>query len=267
MVKALVIQKAHLLMSHTQKTSLITRLHRITRLIACIWRAGRTLSHLPHTASQAERNQTLAEISHNVLRTLNIQLIVDTPAAQADIHGALVVANHISWLDIFAISALCPSSFIAKQEIKQWPIIGRMVVNAGTVFINRENRKDIDTTNQTIAQTLQQGQSVSFFPEARTSLGNGVLPFKAALFQSAIDAQMPVQVIALRYYNQHGERTTAPSFAEVNLLVSLWRTVSEPQLSIHLDFAPLISPTKDRFALKEQAEQFVVQKVGNIEKT
>ena len=163
---------------------------------------------------------------------------------------------------------MCPSSFIAKQEIKTWPIIGRMVKNAGTVFINRDNRKDIDTINQAITQALKQGQNVSFFPEARTSLGETVLPFKAALFQAAIDAQIPVQAISLRYYNQQGKRTTTPSFAEVNLWVSLWRVVSEPQLNIHLDFAPLIIPLEqDRFSLKDQAEQFIRQKVLPENKT
>ena len=251
-----------------QKTPLITRLQRIFRLIACVLQAGKTLKNLPDNASQAERDRTLANISQNVLHALNIHLIVDTPPSPPHTQGALVVANHVSWLDIFAISALCPSSFIAKQEIKTWPIIGRIVMNAGTVFINRENRKDIDTTNQAIAQALKQGQSVSFFPEARTSLGETVLPFKAALFQAAIDAQMPVQAIALRYYNHHNERTTAPSFAEVNLLVSLWRVVSEPQLHIHLDFAPCILPDQqDRFALKDQAEQFISQKVLADKKT
>lgn len=179
----------------------------------------------------------------------------------------MVVANHVSWLDIFAMSAVYPSSFIAKQEISGWPVLGKMGKNAGTVFINRNSRRDIEPINQAICAALKAGQNVSFFPEARTSSGLGILPFKAALFQSAIDAKAPIQAVTLRYYDDDGQRTDLPSYAEVNLFQSLWRIVSMKKIRIRLDFSPQYKPTdmpdKDRYALKDIAEKSIGEIVAS----
>jgi len=114
---------------------------------------------------------------------------------------------------------------------------------------------------------LKAGQNVSFFPEARTSSGLGILPFKAALFQSAIDAKAPIQAVTLRYYDGEGQRTDLPSYAEVNLFQSLWRIVSMKKIRIRLDFSPQYKPTdmpdKDRYALKDIAEKAIGEIVAS----
>nr|UOP04143.1 1-acyl-sn-glycerol-3-phosphate acyltransferase [Conchiformibius kuhniae] len=136
-----------------------------------------------------------------------------------------------------------------------------MIGNAGAVFINRSSRKDIDPINTAIAQTLQQGGNICFFPEARTSLGNGVLPLKAALFESALLARAPVQAIALRYYDAHGRRSEAVSFADASLPVSLWRILRMPRIVVRADFAEAIAFAADRFAVKTQVEDFLRRQV------
>ncbi|STZ76524.1 1-acylglycerol-3-phosphate O-acyltransferase [Bergeriella denitrificans] len=248
----------------SQKAPFLTRIRRLLRLCRWLYRTGRSLNRIDG-GQPLQRRQALVDLGRGALEALDVEWEVAPQLPQAA-DGMLVVANHVSWLDIFVMSAVCPSSFIAKQEISRWPVLGKMGRNAGTVFINRDSRRDIEPINQAMSEALRAGKNVSFFPEARTSSGEGVLPFKAALFQSALDAGAPVQVLALRYYDEAGKRSTAPSYADVSLAVSLWRIVSMKRIRIRLDFAPLITPAdyagKDRYALKDMAEAFVRAKVA-----
>lgn len=248
-----------------QKAPLFTRIARLYRMACWLLRTGRDLRNIK-SGDTAEREQVLIRLGSGALAAMNIRLEVGTPPQPLRGTGSLVAANHISWLDIFAISAVYPSSFIAKKEISGWPVFGKMGRNAGTVFINRDSRRDIEPAKQAVNDALQQGLSVSFFPEARTSLGIDVLPFKAALFQAAIDSHVPIQSIALRYYDHTGQRTTAASYAgKTNLFRSLWRIVSMPGLCIRIDFDQPLQPEQyldaDRFRLKEISENFIRSKV------
>lgn len=238
------------------KTSLSTRLIRIIRLLVWLWHTGLHLRRL--SGDQTQREQILRQMSLECLNILNVQVNAQNHQPHS---GMLIVANHISWLDIFVLSSLYPSSFIAMKEIQNWWIIGKIVRNAGTVFIDRKNRKDVDGINCAIVEALTQGRNVCFFPEAQTSLGNGVLPLKAALFQSAINAQSPVQVVALRYYDAHAQRTEAVSFSGINLLQSLWQIVSLPKIIVQADCNVATLPKGDRFSIKNSVEAFLQSKV------
>lgn len=248
-----------------RKAPISLRLTRLAKLAVWLFKTGRNLSNLNSSDPQA-RDNVLITLGSTALQAVGAKLNVTTPPEHFHVSGTLVVANHVSWLDIFAMSALFPSSFIAKQEIGSWPVLGKMGRNAGTVFINRNSRKDVEPINQAIAAALKNGQNVSFFPEAKTSSGLEVLPFKAALFQSALDSNAPVQTMVLRYYDHTGRRTAVPSYANVSLAKSLWRIVSMPELHIRVDFAKPIRPSEhpdqDRFALKDLAEAYVREKVA-----
>lgn len=122
----------------------------------------------------------------------------------AALEHAMIVANHISWLDIFVINALHPCRFVAKSEIRAWPVLGWLVEQAGTVFIVRGNRRELRHIFKGMVSALQQGQRVAFFPEGTTSLQGEVLPFHANLFEAAVDAGVPVQPYALRYVDHGG---------------------------------------------------------------
>ena len=117
---------------------------------------------------------------------------------------ALVVSNHVSWLDIFVINSLHPSLFVAKSEIRDWPVLGWVVAQAGTVFIARGNRRELRHTFKGIVANLERGERVAFFPEGTTAEQGSLLPFHANLFEAAIDAKVMVQPIALEYLDQHG---------------------------------------------------------------
>lgn len=118
---------------------------------------------------------------------------------------ALIVANHVSWLDIFVINALHPCRFVAKAEIRAWPVLGWLAAAAGTVFIARGNRRELRHIFKGLVAVLQEGQRVALFPEGTTSVQGEVLPFHANLFEAAIDAKVAVQPYALSYVDARGK--------------------------------------------------------------
>lgn len=118
--------------------------------------------------------------------------------------GTMLVLNHISWTDIYVVHAVRPARFVAKAEIRAWPLIGYLCDRTGTVFIERGRRHAVHQANQTIAQVLRDGGLVGIFPEGTTSDGTGLLPFHANLIQAAIDAGAPIQPVALRYFKPRG---------------------------------------------------------------
>ena len=102
-----------------------------------------------------------------------------------DIPGnVLIVANHISWLDIFVLDALQPVRFIAKADLRRLPVIGRLIANAGTLFIERERRRDTHTVSRHTVDGLARGDLVAVFPEGTTSDGRGLLKFHSSLLQA-----------------------------------------------------------------------------------
>ena len=122
----------------------------------------------------------------------------------AALEHALVVANHVSWLDIFVINALYPCRFVAKSEIRAWPVLGWLVAQAGTVFIARGSRRALRDTFKGIVDSLQRGERVAFFPEGTTATQGALLAFHANLFEAAIDAGVMVQPYALEYLDGDG---------------------------------------------------------------
>ncbi|MDO4434327.1 MAG: 1-acyl-sn-glycerol-3-phosphate acyltransferase [Alysiella sp.] len=249
------------------KVNWFIRITRLFRLVLWLLRVMQRFSKLSD-ANLHQREQVLQQSAQEALSVLGITLhsnkLPESHKPNSQAQGLLLAANHISWLDIMAICALYPCGFIAMKEIKNWFIIGKIVQNAGTIFIDRRNRKDIEPINAAIVQRLQQGMNVCFFPEARTTSGSDVLPLKAALFQAAINSQSAIQVLALRYY-EHNQRTEEVSFEKVNLWVSLWKIVSLENLTVRIDVADLIypQPNDDRFTLKEQAEIFLRQIISS----
>lgn len=129
---------------------------------------------------------------------------VEQAPGNAVLEHALFVSNHISWLDIFVINSLHPCRFVAKAEIRAWPVLGWLVASAGTVFIARGNRRELRHIFKGIVSVLEQGERVAFFPEGTVAQQGQVLPFHANLFEAAIDAGVPVQPCALAYLDEAG---------------------------------------------------------------
>ncbi|SHG36871.1 1-acyl-sn-glycerol-3-phosphate acyltransferase [Massilia sp. CF038] len=148
------------------------------------------------------RARVTARWSRDLLGICGVQL--DQAEGSAALAHAMIVSNHVSWLDIFVINALYPCRFVAKSEIRAWPVLGWLVDKAGTVFIARGNRRELRNIFKGMVQALQAGERVAFFPEGTTALQGQVLPFHANLFEAAVDAGVAVQPYALRYVDGAG---------------------------------------------------------------
>lgn len=146
--------------------------------------------------------------SRQLVRMLGVKLGAD----KTTIPSGLIVSNHISWLDIFVINALAPSAFVAKQDVNGWPLIGWLCRNTETIFLERGSRAAAHRTREMLIEQLQYGAHVVVFPEGTTTGGDRVLPFHAALFQSAIDAGVPVIPVALSYTDRWGNPSRAPAY-------------------------------------------------------
>lgn len=187
---------------------------------------------------------------------------VDAAPAPAHGHGrgALLVSNHISWLDTLVFGARWPVLFLAKSEVAAWPALGWLARRAGTLFIARGHGAEQATRD--IGDALRRGRSVVLFAEGRTTDGRGVKRFQPRLLQAALDAGAPVQAAALRYTDRRGRTVTRHSFAVTTLMRGVWRAVAGPPITAEITlFAPL--PPADRQTLARQAEQSVRTQIQN----
>jgi 1-acyl-sn-glycerol-3-phosphate acyltransferase len=194
-----------------------------------------------------------------VLRTLGIRLEVHG-SIPAGGRGALVVNNHVSWLDIVAVNAVRPMRAVAKKDIASWPVLGRLVSAAGSVYVDRENIRSLPDTVTTLADTLRNGAMVNATPEGTTWCGLTHGRFRPALFQAAIDGGVPVLPIALRFRLDTGDRTTAPAFiGDETIVDAIKRTAALRGLVLEVHVLPEIAPgrARDRRELAALAERAV----------
>jgi len=156
--------------------------------------------------------------------------------------GSLLLINHTSWLDVFAIAAVVPARFVSKAEIRRWPVFGSLAVVIGTLFVERGRRHAVMRTNQAVAERLRSGQLIGVFPEGTTTDGSRLLPFHANLVQPAIELNAPLRPVGVRF-TQGGEFSRAAMFVgQMNLMQSLWRVVTAPHLGVELHWLPAIEP-------------------------
>lgn len=176
--------------------------------------------------------------SLQVLRILAVRLDADPIDAP---QGCLIAANHISWLDIFAINAVLPSSFVSKADILQWPLIGWLGARNDTIFLRRGSRGHARTVNVEIDRRLAAGKDVALFPEGTTTDGTTLLGFHAALLQPAVETERPVLPLALSYHDDTGELCLAPSFAGETTMKQCFRAILAcSSLTVRVSAAPAL---------------------------
>ena len=155
---------------------------------------------------------------------------------------ALVVSNHVSWLDIFVINAMQPCRFVAKSEIRDWPLLGYLCAQAGTIFISRGSRRDVRKTFKNLVTSIAAGERVAFFPEGTTAPQGTLLPFHANLFEAAIDAHVPIQPLALRYVDAAGALYAGVDYiGDTTFGESLMTILRGPQVLAQIIVLPLIA--------------------------
>lgn len=158
---------------------------------------------------EAGRLRLKASWAAALLDALGVEIEADLRHA---VPGALLVANHISWIDIYVINAVLPAAFIAKADVRDWPLIGWLAARHGTIFLRRNSRGHARTIHAAIAEVLARGRYVAVFPEGTTSAGRAVRHFHAALLQPALAAGRPVLPVALSYWEPDGRRSLAPRY-------------------------------------------------------
>ncbi|MGX4688323.1 lysophospholipid acyltransferase family protein [Streptomyces sp. JNUCC 63] len=157
--------------------------------------------------------------------------------------GLLLVANHISWLDIPLLAAVRPARMLAKTEIRRWPVAGALAARGGTLFIERDRPRALPDTVARIAEALREGTAVAAFPEGSTWCGRAQGRFRRAVFQAALDVGVPVQPVRIRYHVAGGATGTAAAFVgDDSLLASLWRVASTRGLTAEVEVRPVIPP-------------------------
>lgn len=217
------------------------------RAIVGVWRLARALLHLVHGLvvmalrfrwlDAAGRQHWIQCWSARLLRVLGIDVQVHgVPRSGA----TLVVANHVSWLDIAAIHATAPQArFVSKADVRHWPFVGWLVAGAGTLFIERASKRDALRVVHQMADALRAGDMVAVFPEGTTGAGPGLLPFHANLLQAAIATHTPMQPVVLRFHEPGQAFSGAIEFVgQTSLVASVWRVVCAQGLCVRLDWLP-----------------------------
>ncbi len=229
------------------------------------WRGARLVSHLIYGTLLAAwfplfklsaRRALLRHWSRALLNVLHVRLEITGHTLLPDHPGALLVANHISWLDVFVVSAASPSCFVAKSEVQRWPWVGLLCSLTGTIFIARRLRRDTLRANREIANSIRRGQCVTLFPEGTSTDGSGVRHFHSSLLQCAIDEACPVHPIAIRYHDGTGRRNNVANFIDdITLVRSLLNVLGSNSLHATLAYLPPASAAgRNRRELAAEAE-------------
>lgn len=190
-------------------------------------------------SAQHTRSRLIQWWCKKLLAAFNLQVISHghIPSQNVRLNSAMFVANHISWSDIHAINSIISLRFIAKSEIKNWPIFGYLVSRANTLFIDRSKKRDAKRTIDIAVQSLQAGDNLCLFPEGTTTDGTVIHPFKSSLIQAAIEAQVPIHPIAIRYPHPNGGVNIDAAYAgETTLMQSMQNILAQKQPVVELHF-------------------------------
>ena len=191
---------------------------------------------------RAARARRVGLWSAKLLAILAVEVEVEGDPDAAHRAGALLVANHVSWMDIYVIFSVARTRFISKAEVRGWPVIGWLAEAAGTLFLTREKKSDAMRLNRMMATHLREGDCLTLFPEGTTSDGGELLPFYPSLFQPAVDAEAQVWPVRIRYLTPDGARCREAAYhGDMSLVESLLRIARLKAVRVEVDFLPPIS--------------------------
>jgi len=219
----------------------------LNKLAAC-WMAWRVFTHvlggvvqgglLFRRLSKPQREMQIRQWARTMLKRFRVELRI--AGAPAQVGPMLVVANHISWVDVLALLAVCPCRFVAKADVEHWPLLGTVVTGGGTLYVKRESRRDAMRVVHRMAEALKEGDILAVFPEGTTGDGSSVLPFHSGLIQAAISADVPVQPVAVQIIDgKSGRPSRAASYmGDESLAGSVWRALCARDLCAVVTFGP-----------------------------
>lgn len=215
--------------------------------------AGLALVALPMSAGLRRR------WSRAMLACLGVRLSVrDHRLRRPGGRGVLVVAGHVSWIDVLALGAVAPVSFVARADLLAWGPLGRLARRMRVIPIDRANLRALPAAVDAVRGRLAAGEFVAAFPEATTWCGRAYGRLRPAMFQAAVDAQCPVQPIAVRYTDAAGSLCTGPSFVGAETMAAaMRRALRQRGIVAQVRLAPLEEPGTCRRELAARCERAV----------
>jgi 1-acyl-sn-glycerol-3-phosphate acyltransferase len=233
----------------------------IAMVVRGLWLAGRVMPRL----DGAGRHAIVQRWSVQMLRCLGVEVRV---SGTAHAGAVLMVANHVSWLDIPALHASAPQArFVSKAAIAHWPLLGKLARAGGTLFIERERKRDALRVVHEVADALRQANAVAVFPEGTTGAGDGVLPFHANLLQAAITTATVVQPVVMRYSEPGHPVSVAARYTGTTTLVeSLMKVCRARGLVVDVRFLPVEPAAEtDRRVLAERLRERIAAELRAID--
>lgn len=223
------------------------RLRAVWRLLRCTLHGFHALAvavWLFPRLDAAGRRDRVGWWAATMLRRLEVRLDLVGDFVAPGAVGCLLVANHVSWLDILAVQSVCSRArFVSKADVKSWPLLSRVIDAGGTLYLERERKRDALRVVRQVADALAAGDTIAVFPEGTTGDGVTLLPFHANLLQAAITSGAPVQPVAVRYSDASDARSRAVEFVgATTLLHSMWAIACADGLTVHLRPLPPQQP-------------------------
>ncbi len=247
-----------------QQSSLISQIYRVTRVfIHTITGLIIAAVFLPVLGESAKK-KLIKWWCGGLLRAFHIKVVTFGDLPPAATKGVMFVANHISWSDIHALNSKIALRFIAKAEIRSWPIFGYLAYKANPLFIDRSKRQVAAKIVDITAASLVQGDNLCFFPEGTTTDGKQVLTFKSSVIQAAINANSLIWPVAIRYVNLDGSINTAMAYAgETGLVESMKQVIKQKNAIVELHFLmPINAAGQNRRDLTQSAYDVIVAKLA-----
>lgn len=205
----------------------------------------------------AQRNVRIQRWSLRLLAIFGVRL--EVRGALKGAGAGAVVCNHISWIDVFVLDAVQPCRFIAKSEVRNWPLIGTLSTRAGTLYVDRQSRFGLRASNHALALRLCEGERLAFFPEGTSNSQGTLLPFHANLFAGVIEANAPVLPVAISYHGADGAVSDAADYiGDMSLGQSILRLLRAGGVTARVQLlAPLDSSGQARRQLAARAQAHI----------
>ncbi|WP_334157665.1 lysophospholipid acyltransferase family protein [Oryzomicrobium sp.] len=249
-------------------TTRVVRLFRCARLALHLVQGVLTLMLVYPWTSPRHRRALKRRWARQLLAMLGFALEVRHADGAVLPPAGLVVANHVSWIDIYALNATLPVAFVSKAEVRQWPVIGWLAAHTDTIFLRRGSRGHAKVVNGEIESAMTAGAHVALFPEGTTTDGTHLLHFHGALLQPAVETGLPVIPIALSYHEADGRPSLAPAYAGdttmgqcLGAILTRRRLIVRVQILPPLDTGP-DSPCADRRTLARTARASIANALG-----
>ena len=221
-----------------------------------LWFIGCTLTAVVTGFFSRRRADWAQRQAVRYCRLLNLTVTVsgDIP------RQGLVVANHVSYLDIIVLAGVMPCAFVSKHEVRRWPLLGRLAVFANTVFIDRANIRDLTPTVAQMKQRLSQNLPLVLFPEGTSGDGSRVLPFRPSLLQPACELGAPLTAAYLTYQLDDGDVTNDVHYwGDMTMLPHMWNLFGKRAIRAEVRFSAPLAPAGDRKQLAARLHEEVVK--------